>query len=58
MLSIDDINRLEKENANFFNFLRSILKIVDSQKMIEEVKLKAIKHKIERYFDEAQKGVK
>lgn len=53
MLSIDEINKLEAENKKIYDFLRSLLKVIDSQKMVEEVKLKALKIKIERYFEKA-----
>ena len=58
MLSIDDINRLETENKKMQDILRSILSVIRSKKMVEEVKLNAIKIKIECYFEKAQKGVK
>lgn len=55
MLGIDDINRLETENKKMQDILRSILSVIRSKKMVEEVKLNAIKIKIECYFEKAQK---
>lgn len=58
MLSIDEINKLEAENKKIYDFLRSLLGVINSTKMVEEVKLKALKIKIELYFEKAHKGVK
>lgn len=49
---------LKQENKKMQDILRSILSVIRSKKIVEEVKLNAIKIKIERYFEKAQKGVK